>query len=319
MRHRAEGGGGGEADEGSGGAHGGSARTTSSGSIPIPDADSVALLHVLDLRRLRLLRELHERGHDRRGRRRAAVHAVGRLPAARHARARGRACGCSSAPAAACGSPTPRSCSSATPRRCSSARRWRRPSWPRPRGRSPGRARIAAFQSVALRLALPAMRRARARGAAAALRAARGRAGAGAARARARRRRPRARRRVAAPAAAAARRASSATTCSSDPVRLVLPAGHPAARRHRDAVPLAELAGEAWATGHAGAGLGRDDPPHLPRARRLRARCAPPHQRRRRSASRSSPAAWRSTLLPDLPLPAPAAGPRRARRSPRAR
>jgi DNA-binding transcriptional LysR family regulator len=39
-----------------------------------------------------------------------------------------------------------------------------------------------------------------------------------------------------------------------DPVRLVLPAGHPAARRHPAAVPLAELAGAAWATGHAGMG-----------------------------------------------------------------
>ena len=37
-----------------------------------------------------------------------------------------------------------------------------------------------------------------------------------------------------------------------DPVRLLLPAGHPAARRHPDAVPLAELASEAWTTGHAG-------------------------------------------------------------------
>jgi DNA-binding transcriptional LysR family regulator len=37
-----------------------------------------------------------------------------------------------------------------------------------------------------------------------------------------------------------------------DPVRLVLSAGHPAARRHRHAVPLAELAGEAWTTGHRG-------------------------------------------------------------------
>jgi DNA-binding transcriptional LysR family regulator len=36
-----------------------------------------------------------------------------------------------------------------------------------------------------------------------------------------------------------------------DPVRLVLPTRHPAARRHRDAVPLAELAANAWATGHA--------------------------------------------------------------------
>src|SRR5439155_11618956 len=34
-----------------------------------------------------------------------------------------------------------------------------------------------------------------------------------------------------------------------DPVRLVLPTRHPAARRHRDAVPLSELAGEPWTTG----------------------------------------------------------------------
>jgi DNA-binding transcriptional LysR family regulator len=39
-----------------------------------------------------------------------------------------------------------------------------------------------------------------------------------------------------------------------DPVGLVLPADHPAARRHRDAVPLAELAGEAWTTGHPESG-----------------------------------------------------------------
>jgi DNA-binding transcriptional LysR family regulator len=39
-----------------------------------------------------------------------------------------------------------------------------------------------------------------------------------------------------------------------DPVHLVLPADHPSARRHRDVVPLAELAGEAWTTGHAGMG-----------------------------------------------------------------
>jgi len=35
-----------------------------------------------------------------------------------------------------------------------------------------------------------------------------------------------------------------------DPVYVILPARHPAARRHRDAVPLAELANDAWATGH---------------------------------------------------------------------
>jgi DNA-binding transcriptional LysR family regulator len=39
-----------------------------------------------------------------------------------------------------------------------------------------------------------------------------------------------------------------------DPVTLVLPADHPAARRHRHAVPLAALAGEAWVTGHRDAG-----------------------------------------------------------------
>jgi DNA-binding transcriptional LysR family regulator len=37
-----------------------------------------------------------------------------------------------------------------------------------------------------------------------------------------------------------------------DPVRVVLPAGHLAARRHARAVPIAELAGEVWTTGHAG-------------------------------------------------------------------
>jgi DNA-binding transcriptional LysR family regulator len=37
-----------------------------------------------------------------------------------------------------------------------------------------------------------------------------------------------------------------------DPVHLVLPSRHRAARRHSHAVPLAELAGEAWTTGHAG-------------------------------------------------------------------
>ncbi|HMG45718.1 MAG TPA: LysR family transcriptional regulator [Acidimicrobiales bacterium] len=39
-----------------------------------------------------------------------------------------------------------------------------------------------------------------------------------------------------------------------DPVRLVLPADHPAARRHRRAVPLAALAGAVWTTGHPGEG-----------------------------------------------------------------
>ena len=39
-----------------------------------------------------------------------------------------------------------------------------------------------------------------------------------------------------------------------DPVYLILPAHHPVALRHPEVVPLAELAGEAWASGHVGMG-----------------------------------------------------------------
>jgi DNA-binding transcriptional LysR family regulator len=39
-----------------------------------------------------------------------------------------------------------------------------------------------------------------------------------------------------------------------DAVHLVLPAKHPVARRHPEAVPLAELADEAWTAGHGGMG-----------------------------------------------------------------
>jgi DNA-binding transcriptional LysR family regulator len=37
-----------------------------------------------------------------------------------------------------------------------------------------------------------------------------------------------------------------------DPVHIVLPAGHPVAKRRDEAVALAELAGAAWSTGHPG-------------------------------------------------------------------
>jgi DNA-binding transcriptional LysR family regulator len=37
-----------------------------------------------------------------------------------------------------------------------------------------------------------------------------------------------------------------------DPVEVVLPARHPVARRHRRAVPLAALSGAVWVTGHGG-------------------------------------------------------------------
>ena len=39
-----------------------------------------------------------------------------------------------------------------------------------------------------------------------------------------------------------------------DRVNVVLPAGHPAARRHKRAVPLGELADDVWTTGHVGIG-----------------------------------------------------------------
>jgi DNA-binding transcriptional LysR family regulator len=41
---------------------------------------------------------------------------------------------------------------------------------------------------------------------------------------------------------------------SRDPLRVILAEGHPAAARHAGAVPLAELAGEGWVTGHPGTG-----------------------------------------------------------------
>lgn len=39
-----------------------------------------------------------------------------------------------------------------------------------------------------------------------------------------------------------------------DPVHIVMPAGHPAARGHPHTVPLTELADDTWTTGHAGMG-----------------------------------------------------------------
>ena len=78
-----------------------------------------------------------------------------------------------------------------------------------------------------------------------------------------------------------------------DPVRLVLPAGHPAAERHPEAVPLAELAGEPWATGDGRHGLGGDDA-RAPAARSAASTptCATGRPARR-SRSRSWRAAWR--------------------------
>ncbi len=41
---------------------------------------------------------------------------------------------------------------------------------------------------------------------------------------------------------------------TSDRVRIALPARHPLTRRYPESIPIAELAGEAWTTGHAGLG-----------------------------------------------------------------
>ena len=92
-----------------------------------------------------------------------------------------------------------------------------------------------------------------------------------------------------------------------DPVMLVLPAGHAAARTHREAVPLAELAGESWTAGHAG----------LAWAEMIHRTCGelggfePDVRHRTNDATVSLAIVARGmavTMLPALPLPARAAG-----------
>jgi DNA-binding transcriptional LysR family regulator len=87
-----------------------------------------------------------------------------------------------------------------------------------------------------------------------------------------------------------------------DPVHLVLPAAHPAARRHPDAVPLAELAGEPWTTGHAGISWEE----MTQRTCRERGGFEPDIRHRTNDATVSLALVARGlavTLLPDLPLP----------------
>jgi DNA-binding transcriptional LysR family regulator len=87
-----------------------------------------------------------------------------------------------------------------------------------------------------------------------------------------------------------------------DPVRVVLPAGHPVARRYEDAVPLAELAGEAWTTGHAG--IGWED--MTQRTCREHGGFDPDIRHRANDATISLALVARGlavTLLPELPLP----------------
>jgi DNA-binding transcriptional LysR family regulator len=89
----------------------------------------------------------------------------------------------------------------------------------------------------------------------------------------------------------------------SDRVRILLPARHPAARRHPDAVPLAELAGDAWSTGHAE--LGWDE---MTRRTCLALGGFEPDVRHRTNDAKISVAVvghgLAVTMLPDLPLPA---------------
>ena len=92
-----------------------------------------------------------------------------------------------------------------------------------------------------------------------------------------------------------------------DPVHVLLPARHPAARRHRDAVPLAELEGDAWAAGDAG--MGWDEMTHG--TCRERGGFTPDVRHRTNDATVAVALVARGlavTMLPALPLPRRAAG-----------
>jgi len=92
-----------------------------------------------------------------------------------------------------------------------------------------------------------------------------------------------------------------------DPVYVVLHARHPATRRHRGAVPLAALAEEAWTTGHAG--MGWDEMTR--RTCRALAGFDPDIRHRTNDATVSVALVARGlavTMLPDLALPEPHKG-----------
>ena len=87
-----------------------------------------------------------------------------------------------------------------------------------------------------------------------------------------------------------------------DPVPIVLPSRHPAARRHRGAVPLAALAGEAWVTGHPDMGWEE----MIQRACRGLGGFEPDIRHRANDATISLALVARGlavTLIPDLVLP----------------
>ena len=87
-----------------------------------------------------------------------------------------------------------------------------------------------------------------------------------------------------------------------DVVRVVLPARHPAARRHEHELPLSELAGEHWATGHPQ--MGWED--MTERTCRERGGFAPDIRARANDANVTLAlvrAGLAVALLPELPLP----------------
>jgi DNA-binding transcriptional LysR family regulator len=92
-----------------------------------------------------------------------------------------------------------------------------------------------------------------------------------------------------------------------DTVRVVLPARHRVARAHKDAVPLSELAGEHWATGHPQ--MGWED--MTERTCRDRGGFAPDIRHRANDANVTLAlvaAGLAVALIPDLPLPQRRAG-----------
>src|SRR5919109_1261414 len=92
-----------------------------------------------------------------------------------------------------------------------------------------------------------------------------------------------------------------------DPVHLVLPARHPAAERHREAVPLAELADAAWTTGHVRMGWEE----MTQRTCRALGGFSPDIRHRTNDATVALALVARGlavTLLPELPLAAPPPG-----------
>jgi DNA-binding transcriptional LysR family regulator len=89
-----------------------------------------------------------------------------------------------------------------------------------------------------------------------------------------------------------------------DPVRVVLPAGHPAAARDPVAIPLPELAGAAWVTSHPGMTWERV----TFRACRQHGGFEPDIRHRANDAELALALVARGravTLLPDLVLPGP--------------